>query len=108
MTKNKSIFIVLLLMLVLIPVCQELYKQRIYNQAMKEFCVQSHLRQSMNEILMIIAQHEMLKVYKHTANKMIIFPKKPSLDTALCQLEIKENRVINIRYSLAEYEREDL
>ncbi len=40
--------------------------------------------------------------------KIMIFPKKPSLDTALCQLEIKDNRVIHIQYSPADNENEHL
>lgn len=66
--------------------------------------MQLYLSQSINEILVIIVQNKMLKVGTNSVSKMIIFPQKPSLDTALCSLEIKENRVINIRYSPAEYE----
>nr|WP_315277258.1 hypothetical protein [uncultured Acinetobacter sp.] len=104
MSKIKRLVIILLLLLLIAPLCLELYKQRVYNQTIKGFCVQSHLGQTVNEISAMIAKSDKLTIDKNSASKIIIFPQKPSLDTSLCQLEIKENKVINIHYPPADHE----
>lgn len=104
MSKIKRLVIILLLLLLIAPLCLELYKQRVYNQTIKGFCVQSHLGQTVNEISAMIAKSDKLTIDKNSASKIIIFPQKPSLDTSLCQLEIKENKVINIHYAPADHE----
>ena len=92
------------MLLLIAPLCLELYKQRVYNHAIKGFCVQSHLGQTVNEISAMIAKSDKLTIDKISASKIIIFPQKTSLDTSLCQLEIKENKVINIHYAPADHE----
>lgn len=110
MFKIKPLTIIFLLLLFIVPLCQELYKQKIYNRAMRAFCVQSHLGRSVNEISAIVAQNKMLKIpnFLNKGNQpiseIIVFPKKPSFDSAICQLEIKNNKVINIGYAPAEAE----
>lgn len=104
MSKIKRLVIILLLLLLIAPLCLELYKQRVYNQAIKSFCVQSHLGQTVNEISAMIAKSDKLTIHKNSASKIIIFPQKPSLDTSLCLLEMKENKVINIHYVPADHE----
>ena len=114
MYKIKPFIIVLLLFLLIISLCQELYKQSVYNQAMKEFCIQKHVGQTVAEISAIISKSDQLKIYKDpdqanlNPSKITIFPKKPSLDVSVCQLEIKENQVVDIHYFPADHENSGL
>lgn len=95
---KKTIFVLLLIWMFMLPFYQQLHQEKTNNAVVKEFCKPSYVGKTFADISLIIRQHKQLKIYKNpdqvdaSVTKISILPQKLSIDNAICIVQIHENK----------------